>query len=174
MPSLASHLRYARYLIRHKWFVFVECAKLGIPIQGLLHDWSKFRPTEWNPYVRYFYGEQPSPRDKTGAYDPLKVGEDFDFAWLSHQHLNPHHHQHWVLRGDDGTLKALPMLHEYLLEMLADWKGAGMAQGKSDTKGWYLANKDKMVLHPDTRRWVELRLGVIPPTTIWDIQALED
>ncbi|MEW6726891.1 MAG: DUF5662 family protein [Bacillota bacterium] len=54
----------------------------------------------------------------------------------------------------------LPMPDRYRKEMLADWHGAGKAQGKPDTKAWYLANKDKMLLHPETRDWVEAQLGV--------------
>jgi hypothetical protein len=43
-------------------------------------------------------------------------------------------------------------------EMVADWMGAGRALGKPDTRAWYEANKDKMILHPATRRRVEMLL----------------
>jgi len=39
--------------------------------------------------------------------------------------------------------------------MLADWRGAGKAQGAPDITLWYEAHGHKMQLHPDTRRWVE-------------------
>ena len=58
-------------------------------------------------------------------------------------------------------------------EMLADWRGAGRAQGKPDVRGWYEANKDKMDLHPHTRRWLELQLGIIKPTSFTDLMDLE-
>jgi len=52
-----AHLQYLRYLMRHKWFVFVACWRLGVPLhQAIIHDWSKFLPGEWFPYVRFFYG----------------------------------------------------------------------------------------------------------------------
>jgi hypothetical protein len=157
-----AHLKYLSYVLRHKWFVFVECCKLGLPLQGLFHDISKLTPQEWSPYVNHFYGKKPSPRDKTGAYNPLHVGEDFDYAWLSHQHHNKHHWQYWILRGDAGWTKTMPMPDRYRKEMLADWRGAGRAiKGKDDTAGWYRANKEKMELHPDTRAWIEKQLGVI-------------
>jgi hypothetical protein len=47
------------YVIRHKWYVFLECRKLGIGWLGLVHDWSKFRPSEFIPYARHFYGKRP-------------------------------------------------------------------------------------------------------------------
>jgi hypothetical protein len=55
--NLNAHWRYAKYVARHKWYVFRECLRLGVPLhQALLHDWSKFLPGEWLPYARYFYG----------------------------------------------------------------------------------------------------------------------
>ena len=56
---------------------------------------------------------------------------------------------------------ALPMPDIYRKEMLADWRGAGKAiKGFDDTVNWYRANKDTMILHPETRAWVEQQLGV--------------
>jgi hypothetical protein len=45
-------------------------------------------------------------------------------------------------------------------EMLCNWKGAGRAIGKPDTKGWYLKNKDKMLLGHETRQWIEQQLSI--------------
>lgn len=159
---MLKHLKYLSYVLRHKWYVFIECCKAGIPLRGLLHDLSKFSFTEWIPYVETFYGDKPSPRDKTGAYDPLKVGGSFDFAWLSHQHHNKHHWQWWILRGDSDGQKVIPMDNISRNEMLCDWRGAGKAiKGYDDTKNFYLKNKDKMILHHDTRAWIEQQLGVL-------------
>jgi hypothetical protein len=56
---------------------------------------------------------------------------------------------------------AIPMPDTYRKEMLADWRGAGKAiNGKDDTKSWYLKNKDNMILHPDTREWIEDQLEI--------------
>jgi hypothetical protein len=142
-----KHLDYACYLARHKYYVFLECWKLGIAWQGFVHDWSKFLPDEWLPYAEYFYG---------WGYNQ----SEFDKAWLLHQKRSPHHWQYWVLMEDSGKTKALDMPLRYRKEMLADWRGAGMAQGKPDTAAWYAKNKERMVLHPDTRAWIEKMLGL--------------
>lgn len=85
------------YVVRHKWFVFVACYRLGIPWRGLVHDLSKFLPSEWIPYTNFFYGPKPSPRDSTGYYKPTDTGDKaFDFAWLLHQKRNRHHWQWWL------------------------------------------------------------------------------
>ena len=150
-----KHLRYAGYILRHKWFVFVECAKRGLWWRGLMHDMSKLRPSEWGPYVEYFYGKHSDSN--------YRVKEDFDRAWLLHQHRNPHHWQFWVLKEDDGGTKTLPMPAAYRTEMLCDWLGAGRAiTGKVGVNGWYSKNKHLMKLNPATRNWVEGQLVELP------------
>jgi hypothetical protein len=146
--SWSAHRKYASYVARHKWFVFRAGLKTQAPFWRLvIHDWSKLSPAEWGPYVRTFYT------------DHAREGE-FDKAWLHHQHRNPHHWQHWVLREDDGDTKALRMPYKFVREMVADWMGAGRAiTGRWDVATWYDANAHKMVLHPDVRVQVEHLIG---------------
>lgn len=159
------YVQYARYVFRHKWYVYKACRDLGLPMwMGILHDVSKFLPGEWVPYAHHFYesdGQPKEVRDETGYYKPTNTGDaDFDFAWLLHQKRNKHHWQWWILPEDEGGIRILPMPDIYRKEMLADWIGASMAQGfGSNVKAWYLKNCEKMQLHPDTRRWIEQQLG---------------
>jgi hypothetical protein len=157
------HIRYGWYLLRHKWFVFQAGCKLGIPWLAALHDLSKLRPSGWLPCARYFYepdGSKKTRRDKTGYYKPTDTGDEaFDFAWLLHQKRNKHHWRWWVLPEDEGGLKVLPMPDRYRREMLADWIGAGRAQGTPNTLDWYTVNRHKMKLHPETQVWIEAQLG---------------
>lgn len=158
---MKAHLKYLSYVLRHKWFVFLAACRLGIPWRGLVHDLSKFRPSEWFPYVEHFHGRKAKPwRDSTGYYKPTDTGDPaFDFAWFLHQKRNQHHWQWWTLPEDGGGLKVLPMSDACRREMLADWRGAGRAQGKPDTLTWYAKNREKMTLHPDARAWIEQQLG---------------
>ena len=96
-----KHLKYLSYVVRHRWFVFVECVKLGVIWRGLVHDLSKFLPDEWFPYASYFYDPAPD-----GGHRPRQK-EAFDLAWLKHQHRNPHHWQYWILREDSGAVKVV-------------------------------------------------------------------
>lgn len=166
-----KHFLYLKYLIRHKWYVAKACFRHGLYWRGLKHDWSKLLPCEWFPYVESFYGigsysdefEQAwnEHARKNGVLVPYrltKVGvrEAFDRAWLHHQHWNPHHWQHWVLREDSGTTKILEMPAKDAVEMYCDWEGAGLAiTGKKDVASWYEKNQGKMLLHPNTRALVE-------------------
>jgi hypothetical protein len=144
---LKKHWQYLCYVLRHKWFVFIECCRLGIPWLGIIHDLSKFLPSEWFPYVEKFYGNKSIPC----------VGRDFDYAWLAHQRSNKHHWQAWISIGDKDGVDILEMPDRYRKEMLADWIGAGKAQGKPDTRAWYEKNKDRIYLGV-TKKWVEDQL----------------
>jgi hypothetical protein len=156
------HFQYGRYVLRHKWFVFRECCKAGIVWRGITHDLSKLRPDEWFPYARYFYGSNQPRRDSTGYYKPTDTGDIiFDHAWLLHQKRNDHHWQWWILPEGDGGIKVLPMSETARSEMLCDWRGASRAQGYGDnTVMWYIKNCGHMQLHPETRGWIEGKLGL--------------
>ncbi len=163
---MKAHFAYLKYVLRHKWFVLLAGLDLGVPLLMLIfHDWDKFLPDEWFPYVRYFYnpdGTKADRRDKNGYYDAARaLDEHFNFAWLLHQKRNKHHWQWWILPLDDGGFKTLPMPNVYRREMLADWRGAGRALGFPKTWEWYEKNKDKMQLDEATRIWIEIEIGFL-------------
>lgn len=151
------YIKYARVVLTHKWYVFLECCKLGIPWRGVVHDLSKFMPREFKHYARWFH--TPSLVDGS-AYKQFLKGR-FDVAWLHHQKRNPHHPEYWILASRGKPDVALPMSDVYRREMLADWRGASRAYaGDSDVTAWYLGCRDEMRLHPDTRAWIEGQLGL--------------
>ena len=129
-----------------------------------MHDVSKFRPSEWFAYAEYFYGENGGD----GEFHEPGVKQEFDAAWLRHIHRNDHHHQHWILRYDEGKTKALKMPEECVVEMICDWKGAARAQGKDPAKDlcqWYGQHAKDMILHSGTRMAVETML-------IWESEEM--
>ena len=144
-------LHYARYIFRHKWYVFLECCKLGIPWLGIIHDWGKFTPIEFLAHIHYYY-------DTDGNY--IAKDEELDFAWLLHQRRHKHHWQWWVFIGKNGEVKSMEMQDKYRREMLADWRGACKAQGRQqDIATWYKQRADEeMKLHPLTREWIEAQI----------------
>ena len=146
---MKRHWSYLKYVLRHKWFVWQASRKVGAsPWLAAIHDASKFRPSEWTPYACTFY--KP---DGSKQYDETPA---FNLAWLLHQHRNPHHWQHWLLRMDRGDVLAIEMPRRYALEMVADWMGAGRAiTGRWECAEWYAKNREKIVLHENTRRLVD-------------------
>jgi len=162
-----KHLKYLNYIIRHKWYVMIECFRMGLYWRGLVHDVSKFFPSEWIPYTNYFNGNFQKGKNSTGYYKPTDTGDSaFDFAWLLHQKHNRHHWQWWVLPEDSGGIKVLEMQEPFLTEMICDWVGAGKAQGRfsppedkyREVRLWWEANKHKMMFGKKTLKTIEDRL----------------
>ncbi|MEO1289641.1 MAG: DUF5662 family protein [Chloroflexota bacterium] len=153
----ARHWAYFKYVLRHKWFVFEECIKLGVPLYvAIFHDWDKFLSDEWTAYAQAFYG-----RDGTKRYIEHTA---FIEAWNAHQKRNKHHWQYWIMDwGNDKGVEILEMPDLYRREMLADWRGAGRAiTGDDNTLDWYTNNREYIKIHPKTRKWVEAQLGYEP------------
>jgi hypothetical protein len=149
--KLKNSLAYLKYLLKHKWFVFLACWRLGVPLRrALVHDWSKLTPAEFGGYKRYFFDRKDEFRK--GPLDPKKVDTEFDLAWNHHQKANKHHWDYWCLVGDKiAPPRPLPMPETYVREMLADWMGAGRAKtGSWDMESWVMLNCPRMLLHPDT------------------------
>jgi hypothetical protein len=146
-----AYYQYLKYVLVHKYFVFVAGLKTKAPLWLLLiHDWSKFLPSEFIPYAEYFYNNEKQQKENK---------DRFNLAWLLHQRRNPHHWQYWYFIQDNDPNFPLPMPEKYAREMVADWAGAGRAiTGKWETAAWYEKNKDKILLHPDTRSFVEILL----------------
>lgn len=108
-----KHLRYLSYVLRHKWYVFLACWKLNVPLwSAIWHDWDKFLPSMWSAYVDYFHGEKIEDHDHAKIWDekthsnvyrmiiPPEVQARFDAAWNGHQKRNRHHWQYWLLAND--------------------------------------------------------------------------
>lgn len=97
---MKKHFQYLWYLLRHKWFVFIAGLNLNVPLWRLLvHDWTKFLPCEWLPYVDNFYGDKKDP-------------DAYDRAWNHHQKHNPHHWQYWLLTKDQPKRKWSVTAHQ--------------------------------------------------------------
>jgi hypothetical protein len=140
--------------------------------RGITHDLSKFLPSEFIPYMYYFYGENipfgKYPWFTYGYYGNIATREQgFDFAWLIHQKRNRHHWQWWVLKQDDGEVKVFQMDFNSILEMVIDWYSCGKALGKqspkddkfAETRKWYHKAQETMILHKETKRIIEEYIG---------------
>lgn len=148
--TMKRHLAYAKYVIRHKWYVFWACRALGVSLwRAFAHDFSKLRASEWFAYAATFYEVDGSKKKYTET-------PEFKRAWCLHQKRNDHHWQQWVVNMDSGGFESLPMSEAAMREMLADWVGAGIAiTGRNEVKTWYEGARSKMNLHPMTRGFVE-------------------
>lgn len=138
-----KYFKYFKYILKHKWYVLIECCKYGLYWRGLVHDMSKLRPSEFITYARYFYGE-------------LQDETYFKRSWLSHLHRNKHHWQYWILINDEDPIDYLDIPMKYIIEMVCDWVGAGKAiHGKVEVHEWYKGNKKNIQVSELTRKKIE-------------------
>lgn len=150
-------MKYFWLTIRHKWFVFLAGLKTGAPLWRLvIHDWTKFLPSELPHYQRQFFGAHDDP-------------QGFAAAWLHHQNHNPHHWEYWIPRtGHNRSTPPMPdndpleMPWWACREMVADWLGASRAYEwqwpKPGSWPWLEKNYDKIRLHPKSKERVNIVL----------------
>ena len=137
-----KYLKNLQHILKHKWYVFIECWKLRIIFQGIIHDLSKFSLIEFIGYSNKFFKINPDEKDKIS----------FQYAWLHHQKRNKHHWEYWVVNSVKRD--SLEMPQKFVIEMLADWR-AMSRQFDNDVKQWYDKNKHKMILHNNTIKKIE-------------------
>ena len=113
-------------ICKHKAVVYRECKACGIMWQGIVHDLSKYSPSEFLPSALYFQGNR-SPIEK----EKEEIG--YSKAWLHHKGHNPHHWEYWTDFGNNGEIIVIKIPSEYVIEMVCDWIGAGKVYSK---KAW--------------------------------------
>ena len=136
----------------HKKWVFYYCCRVGIPIQGILHDLSKFSPVEFWESVKYYQGT-------SSPIDACKKEKGYSNAWMHHKGRNKHHYEYWQDDFDHGG-KPIEMPMKYKKEMLCDFLGAGKAYYGKDFNyqkeyEWWLNRKSNpMAMHPNDSEFI--------------------
>lgn len=140
---MRRHWKYLKYVLRHKWFVFLACWELGVPLwMAIVHDWDKFLPGMWRAYADYFYGNLPAEKDAhlgalagVGIFPKTKedARRDMEREWNGHQKRNKHHWQYWLLVNDARNQRFWEqsmdggMTHSYLKLKRGDYEFANIA-----------------------------------------------
>jgi len=133
---------------KHRFKVFRLCAKAGIPFRGLVHDLSKYSPTEFIESIKYYSGDE-SPITN------CKKINGYSKAWLHHKNKNKHHFEYWY--DVQGPVKAVLIPYKYTVEMICDNIAAGMTYQKdkwttSEPLEYYLKSDKSRYIHPKIDR----------------------
>ena len=166
MKYIKNIFKHLKKIITHKIYVGYYCFKFGIPIQGLLHDLSKFSPVEFFESVKYYQGDK-SP------IDACKKANGWSKAWMHHKGRNPHHYEYWMDDFDHGG-KPLMMPAKYAIEMLCDYLGAGRAyMGKSfnftaEYAWWLRKRSNGLAMRPELIYWIDLNLASLSDMSFFD------
>jgi len=158
MNKVWAHLKTITY---HKILVAKGCFRVGLYKQGLLHDMSKYSPTEFMVGVKYFQGDRSPNNAEREA-----IG--YSAAWLHHKGRNKHHYEYWVdyKSGKEAAFVPVPMPDKYIAEMIMDRIAAcKVYRGKDYTDSapleYYLLGKDVCMIHPDTAEKMEELLRLL-------------
>ena len=159
MSKAWKHFKTITY---HKYLVMQGCFKVGLYKQGLLHDLSKYTPTEFLVGARYYQGNRSPNNAEREA-----IG--YSSSWLHHKGRNKHHYEYWVdysTKGIPGGMAPAPMPNKYIVEMLMDRIAACKVYHGEDytTKAplaYYELGKDIAPLHKVTRRKLEFLLHML-------------
>ena len=107
-------------ITHHKLLVMAGCFRIGLYKQGLLHDLSKYTPTEFLVGCRYYKGYM-SPNNAERA------DKGYSAAWLHHKGRNKHHLEYWIdyavpKPGEDihTPMEGMKMPIKYVCEMFID------------------------------------------------------
>jgi hypothetical protein len=141
-------MRHFKTITRHKWYVMIECFKLGLYWQGIVHDLSKYGPAEFWASAKYFQGDK----------NALDVGE-YSIAWLNHKAKNKHHWEYWI-DFVDGDMVAVPIPEKYLKEMFCDLIGASKAYSQNrfdrgEPLEYFLAHSDKWFIDERSKNYLQ-------------------
>jgi len=154
---LKNAVNHFKTVCNHKKYVFKNCVIAGMPIRGILHDLSKFSPTEFIESVNFYQGDR-SP------IDACKEAKGYSEAWMHHKGRNRHHYEFWQDNFDNGGVP-LKMPFKDALELICDYLGAGMAYQKDkftykgEYEWWKNKNAKPIAMHPQTKMFVELMLN---------------
>ena len=136
----------------HRRLVRKYCFKLGIYRQGLMHDLSKYSPSEFIPGVKYYQDGHRSPNNAQ------REDEGVSKAWLHHKGRNKHHFEYWIDYDVDGSrtvLAGMKLPVKYVAEMFCDRIAASRIYNKekykdSDPLDYYIKGLGHYIMHPET------------------------
>ena len=136
----------------HKILVMRGCFQVGLIRQGLLHDLSKYSPTEFIVGCRYYQGNMSPNNAEREA-----VG--YSSAWLHHKGRNKHHLEYWI---DYGMKMPVNYVVEMYIDRVAASKNYQKEKYRDDSAlAYYMNGRQFHVLHDDTRALLELLLEML-------------
>lgn len=153
--------QHFRTITSHKLLVMKHCFCVGLYKQGLLHDMSKYSPSEFWVGCKYYQGTR-SPNNAEREV----IG--YSSSWLHHKGRNKHHFEYWL----DYTLSGEPLIAgmkmpaKYVVEMAMDRIAAGkIYNGDRYTDQspleYFKKGKADQLMHPDSAKLLEGMLTML-------------
>ena len=154
-----KHFKTVTY---HRCLVMKGCFKVGLYKQGLLHDLSKYSPSEFLVGAKYYQGNRSPNNAEREA-----IG--YSSAWLHHKGRNRHHYEYWIdysTKEIAGGMAPAPMPVKYVAEMLMDRIAAckvynGAQYTDAAPLAYYSKGRENAFIHPQTKELLERLLNML-------------
>ena len=154
-----KHFKTVTY---HRYLVMKGCFKVGLYKQGLLHDLSKYSPSEFLVGAKYYQGNRSPNNAEREA-----IG--YSSAWLHHKGRNRHHYEYWIYYSTKeiaGGMVPAPMPVKYVAEMLMDRIAAckvynGAQYTDAAPLAYYSKGRENAFIHPQTKELLERLLNML-------------
>lgn len=156
-------VRHFKTVTGHRRLVRKYCFRLGLYRQGLMHDMSKYSPTEFLRGAKFYQGDK-SPNDAERKETGVSL------AWLHHKGRNKHHFEYWIdyRQEPDGSVvfAGNPMPMRYIAEMFCDRIAAcriylGEKYTDASPYEYFARRRDRLLIYPDTAEKLELMLKIL-------------
>jgi hypothetical protein len=160
VAMLKNFIGHLKTVVCHRHKVLVHCCKAGIIKRGLLHDLSKFSPTEFFPGVKYFQGSR-SPNELE------REVEGCSKAWMHHKGRNRHHFEYWTdYNTKTKLMEPVRMPDVFIYEMFCDRVAASKIYNKekytdSMPLEYFLRAKPRRKIEPYTAEKLEALLRML-------------
>lgn len=160
MGNMWNHFKTITY---HKYLVAQGCFRVGLIRQGILHDMSKYSPTEFLVGAKYFQGTR-SPNNA----EREDIG--YSNSWMHHKGRNKHHYEYWIDYSNDPALRGkmvpVEMPDRYVAEMIMDRIAAskvykGEAYDDSCPLQYFDNGTRHELIHPKTCEKLEYYLRML-------------
>ncbi len=159
--SFKNAIGHFKTITSHRHMVIRHAFKAGIIWRGLLHDLSKYTPTEFCAGVKYYAD------GKYSANENERKDLGYSKAWMHHKGRNRHHFEYWTdYSMKTKKLMPVPMPDEYLYEMFCDRVAASKIYKKKDYNDrcpleYFLNGKNTRLIDPTTEEKLEHLLTIL-------------
>lgn len=150
--------KHLKVVMKHKHYVFINSVHLGIPFQGLIHDLSKFSPTEFIASAKYYNGHYSpivNERRNEGLYSNI---------FTHHTNHNKHHYEYWISEYcGDFIVRKIP--YKYCLEFAADMIAAsktylGERFSRVEPLNFFKHREDHYFMHSMSKKFIKTLLEI--------------
>lgn len=157
---ISNFFGHLKTITSHRHKVLAHCVRAGIVWRGLMHDLSKYSPSEFLAGVRYYQGNR-SPNEKEREIN------GYSKAWMHHKGRNRHHFEYWTdYNIRTRRIEPVRMPDVFIYEMFCDRVAASKIYNKEKYSDscpyeYFMAAKARRIIDGETSDKLEMLLKML-------------